>query len=292
MFVTSFLPLAGVVLVTVGVRRVQWHRLPPRVALWALTSLAIAGAGAVLAATAVLAGGFALGTPMGQWVVQACSLFVAHHRVPLTVGVVSTSLLVMMGWRIGATVAAVRSERPACDGPLTVVDATAPIAFARSGRRGGVVVSTGMLDALEPAERRVLFAHERAHVRGRHDLHLLVHRLAVAIVPWFGAMTEDVRLATERAADAAALSEVDGDRRLVATAIARAARAADRHGAVAPTLAFNGGAVGFRVQSMLQPVGGVALPASAIGVLGLAGAVAVTVFLHHLAILLVHICLS
>ncbi len=292
MLVTAFLPLAGVVLVTVGARAVPWRRLPPRVALWMLTSIAVVGAGAVLAATAVLAGGFALGTPIGRWVVDACSLFAAHHRVPLSIGVVASILLVLLAWRIGSALSTAWSERVVCDGPLTVLDADAPIAFAQSGRRGGVVVSTGMLDALEPAERRVLFAHERAHVRARHDLHLLAHRVATAALPWLASVGDDLRLATERAADAAALAEVNGDRRLVATAIARAAIAADNYGAPAPALAFNGGAVGYRVQSMLHPADRAPLPASATGLLGLGGALAATVFVHHLATLLEHICLS
>lgn len=292
MLVTAFLPLLGVVLVTIGVRSVPWRRLPPRLALWMLTAIGVVGAGAVLAATAVLAGGFALGTPVGRWVVDACSLFAAHHRVPLTVGIGASTLLVVFAWRIGSVASTAWSDRLACDGPLTVLDADAPIAFARSGRRGGVVVSTGMLEALAPAERQVLFAHERAHVRARHDLHLLVHRVAAAVLPWLGVLGEEVRLATERAADAAALVEVNGDRRLVATAIARAAIAADRHGVPTPALAFNGGAVGYRVQSMLEPATRSAVSTSVTGLLALAGALAATVFLHHLATLLEHICLT
>ena len=292
MLVTAFLPLAGVVLVTVGARAVPWRRLPPRVALWMLTSISVVGAGAVLAATAVLAGGFALGTPVGRWVVDACSLFAAHHRVPFSMGIGASILLIVLAWRVGSALSTVWSERVACDGPLTVLEADAPIAFAQSGRRGGVVVSTGMLDALEPAERRVLFAHERAHVRARHDLHLLAHRVATGVLPWMGAMGDEVRLAAERAADVAALAEVDGDRRLVATAIARAAVATDSYGAPAPALAFNGGAVGFRVQAVLHPADRAPLPASATGLLGLGGALAATVFVHHLATLLEHVCLS
>lgn len=292
MLVTTFLPLAGVVVVTAGVRAVPWRRLPPRVALWTLTSVAVVGSATVLIAAAVLAGGFVLGTPAGRWLVDACSLFAAHHRVPVAVGLAASTVLGMVAWRIGSTLAAEWTARVDCEGPLTVLDETKPIAFARSGRHGGVVVSTGMLGVLEPAERRVLFAHERAHVRARHDVHLLLHRLATATLPWLGAMGEEVRLATERAADSAALAEVDGDRRLVATAIARAALAADRHGAAAPALAFNGGAVGYRVQAMLHPSGRAALPASATAMLALLGALTATVFLHHVATLLEHICLS
>lgn len=292
MLVTTFLPLAGVVLVTAGARAVPWRRLPPRVALWTMTSVALVGSVTVLTAAAVLAGGFALGTPAGRWLIDACSLFAAHHRVPPTVGVAASTALGVVAWRLGSTLTAAWCSRVECDGPLTVLDDTKPIAFARSGRRGGVVVSTGMLDVLGPGERRVLFAHERAHVRARHDVHLVLHRLATAALPWLGALGEDVRLATERAADDAALAEVEGDRRLVATAIARAALAVDRHGAATPANAFNGGAVGYRVQAVLQPAGPDALPAWVTGMFGSAGVLAVTVFAHHVAALLAHICLS
>ncbi len=291
MLLTTYLPLAGVLLVTVGLRMVAWRRLPPRAALWTLTTIAVTGSLTVLAATAVLAGGFALGTPPGMWLIDSCSLFADHHRVPWGIGVPAILVLALSAWRIGSVLSVSSLERGLCGGPLTILDTVEPIAYARSGRRGGVVVSTGMLEVLAPAERRVLFAHERAHIRARHDLHLLAHRVAGATLPWIGAMNDEVRLAIERAADAAALAEVDGDRRLVATAIARAALAADRHGATSLALAFNGGTVGYRVQSMLVPSGRAAMPAAVTSMLGLAGALASSIFLHHLATLLEHICL-
>ncbi|MGK2929492.1 MAG: M56 family metallopeptidase [Acidimicrobiales bacterium] len=290
MLLTTFSPLAGVVLVTLGARAVPWRRLPPRAALWALTSIGVISASTVVVAVAVLVGGFVLGTSVGAWLVDACSLFAAHHRVPVPVGIAVVTALGAIAWRVGVVVSTAWAARLDGDGPLTVVDLLEPIAFARSGRHGGVVVSTGMLDALEPAQRRVLFAHERAHVQARHDLHLLASQLAAAVLPWLGWQRDELCLATERAADATALVEVRGDRRLVATAIARAALAADRHGAVAPALAFSGGAVGFRVESMLHPSGRAPVPASASGLLGVVGVLGATVFVHHVATLLAHIC--
>lgn len=291
MLVTTFLPLVGVVLVTLGASIVPWRKLPPRAALWILTSVGAVGAATVVPAVAVLAGGFALGTPIGAWLVEACSLFAAHHRIPTGLGLGAVLVLVAVAWRVGAVAATARDGRIGGFDPLTVVEADAPIAFARSGRRGGVVVSTGMLEALEPAERKVLFAHERAHVRGRHDVHMLVHEFAAAVLPWLARLRPELCLAAERAADAAALSEVRGDRRLVATAIARAAMAADRHGAVVSAPAFTGGAVAFRVRSVLHPEGGAAMPTSASGILAVVGALAASLFVHHLATLLAHICL-
>ncbi len=290
MLATTFLPLAGVVLVTLGARAVPWRRLSPRAALWALTSIGVISASTMVVAVALLAGGFLLGTPAGAWMVDACSLFAAHHRIPLALGGPALAALGAVAWRVGSVVSAAWAARPDGVGPLTVVEVAQPIAFAQPGRHGGVVVSTGMLAALEPAERQVLFAHERAHVRARHDLHLLAQQITTAVLPWMGRLQGELCLATERAADAAALAEVRGDRRLVATAIARAALAADRCGASAPALAFSGGAVAFRVESMLRPSGRAPVSASATGMLAVVGALAVTVFVHHLATLLQHIC--
>ncbi|MFC8368988.1 M48 family metalloprotease, partial [Streptomyces sp. NPDC057238] len=54
-----------------------------------------------------------------------------------------------------------------------------PYAYALpGGRRDRVVVTTAMLERLEPAERRALFAHERAHLAARHHRFLLAVQLA------------------------------------------------------------------------------------------------------------------
>jgi Zn-dependent protease with chaperone function len=73
---------------------------------------------------------------------------------------------------------------------VAVLPDGAPYAYALPGghswRRGGkgrrlsgrVVVTEGMLGCLEPAERRALFAHERAHLAARHHRFLLTVQLA------------------------------------------------------------------------------------------------------------------
>ncbi|NED76366.1 M48 family metalloprotease, partial [Streptomyces sp. SID9944] len=40
-----------------------------------------------------------------------------------------------------------------------------------SGGPGRIVVTTALLTGLRPAERRALFAHERAHLAARHHRH-------------------------------------------------------------------------------------------------------------------------
>ncbi|MFB7864265.1 M56 family metallopeptidase [Streptomyces sp. NPDC056069] len=109
--------------------------------------------------------------------------------------------------------------------PVAVLPDPTPYAYALPGRRGRrdrVVVSTGMLAALRPAERRALFAHERAHLDGRHHRHLLTVRLAARANPFLRPLCDAVAYTAERWADEEAAAAV-GSRRAVARAIGRAA---------------------------------------------------------------------
>lgn len=54
-----------------------------------------------------------------------------------------------------------------------VVDHPAAAAYCLPGLRSKIVVSVGTLDLLCPAELAAVLAHERAHLRERHDLVLL-----------------------------------------------------------------------------------------------------------------------
>jgi Zn-dependent protease with chaperone function len=54
-----------------------------------------------------------------------------------------------------------------------VLDHPVPVAYCLPGLRARVVLSAGVLDALDPAGVRAVLAHERAHLRERHDLVVL-----------------------------------------------------------------------------------------------------------------------
>ncbi|MEV5747139.1 M48 family metalloprotease [Actinoallomurus sp. NPDC052308] len=80
-------------------------------------------------------------------------------------------------WITARRVAALRRARRACarlgpgTGRLVVLDQPAIEAFAvPAGRKdhGRIAVSTGTLRTLNADERRVLLAHETAHLRHRH----------------------------------------------------------------------------------------------------------------------------
>jgi len=61
---------------------------------------------------------------------------------------------------------------PKAPGAL-VVDYPAAAAYCLPGIRSQIVVSAGTLDLLAPAELAAVLAHERAHLRARHDLVLI-----------------------------------------------------------------------------------------------------------------------
>jgi hypothetical protein len=61
---------------------------------------------------------------------------------------------------------------PKAPGAL-VVDHPAAAAYCLPGIRSKIVVSVGTLDLLAPAELAAVLAHERAHLRARHDLVLI-----------------------------------------------------------------------------------------------------------------------
>jgi hypothetical protein len=118
---------------------------------------------------------------------------------------------------------------------VAVLPDEVPYAYALPGRaRDRIVVSTGLLATLGSPERRALFAHERAHLSGRHHRFLLVAQLAARANPFLRPLRTAVTYTTERWADEEAAQAV-GDRRTVAHAIGRAALVS--RAAPTPTLA-------------------------------------------------------
>src|SRR5580704_948300 len=83
-----------------------------------------------------------------------------------------------------------------------------PIAYCVAGRRPTVILSTGALQALEPAELSAVLAHERAHLTGRHHRLLALARIGRLVLPFLPLMRDaDVqvaRLVEMHADDAAA----------------------------------------------------------------------------------------
>lgn len=83
-----------------------------------------------------------------------------------------------------------------------------PLAFALPGRPGYVVATEGLNRHLTPEQVGAVFAHEEAHLRGRHDQVLAfvdVVAIAMPAVPLFRSAPESLRQLVEFAADSAAV---------------------------------------------------------------------------------------
>jgi Zn-dependent protease with chaperone function len=138
----------------------------------------------------------------------------------------------------------------------TVVAADEPDAYAVPGLRGCIVVSSGMLAALTPPQRRALLAHEGSHLTHRHHLWIQATEVAAAANPLLRRLPAVVRSAGEREADLDAVRAV-GDAAVAAGAIASAALARSRFRRSVPPvrelrLAATGGDVVRRVDLLLH----------------------------------------
>jgi Zn-dependent protease with chaperone function len=210
-------------------------RLPPRAATWLLV-----GGGLVLAASsstvlALLALNAAFRIPLiaalahmsGRVISQAspASLPVAvaaGAALAVTAGAAARALL----RRLRAITAAGRRARELPGtGQVVVTQDAAADAYTLPGWPCRIVITDGMLRALSEPERRVLLAHERTHAAGLHYLFTAAARLAAAANPLLHPVAAACAYTVERWADEDAATDT-GDRALAATAIARAALAA------------------------------------------------------------------
>ena len=264
----------------------------PMLAVRLLTAVAVVVSVTVMGVLVLVAAGFSARVSLLAPVLASCPVIPAHHEVSYLAGV-SASILLAAGllrvllvrrrWRRAISSADARRFR--------IVDDAEVIAFAVPGDPGGVVVSRGLLDRLEPRERKVVFAHERAHLRLGHHRYLYASELAAALVPFLIPLAAQIRLATERSADEAAVDALEGDRRLVARALARVALSQTSHDRL--VAAFGGSSVPLRVQALVGPPRHPSVrivAAVAVGTVAIAAAVAGAVQLHHFAELVSHLC--
>jgi Zn-dependent protease with chaperone function len=225
-----YLPLLAPVFAALSARWLA-ARLDPRLATWLLTCAAVlfaAASGAALTLLAATALGQVPWLAAGRW-----SVTVLRENSPTSVYLASAAGLglaaalvaavVLVRRRVATILAAARTAHCLPGGEQTVVlDDPVPDAYALPGWPGRIVVSTGMLDALDPLEQRVLVGHERAHLECRHHLFVAVADVAAAANPLLRPVAAAVRFSTERWADERAAALV-GDRTLAARTVARAA---------------------------------------------------------------------
>ena len=101
-----------------------------------------------------------------------------------------------------------------------LVEHSDPVAYCVAGRHPTVILSTGAVQALEPAQLSAVLAHERAHLTGRHHRLLALARIGRLVLPFLPLMRDAdaqvARLVEMHADDAAARA---GDPRSLATAL-------------------------------------------------------------------------
>ena len=135
--------------------------------------------------------------------------------------------------------------------PAVVLDAPQPAAYCVPGRPAVIVLTSGALAVLDPAQLTAVLAHERAHLASRHHLLIVLTRGFAASFPAVPLFThgapEVARLAEMCADDAAARHS--GPRTLIAALLAMGT------GMAVPVtaLAAAGYATTARVHRLLEP---------------------------------------
>jgi Zn-dependent protease with chaperone function len=175
----------------------------------------------------------------------------AADPVPLPVAVLALLLLASGTTRAGRALRVRRQTeqamRQVCllchpDGELAVVRDPQPQAYAvpdgAGGRSGRILVSTGLLQTATAADRRVVLAHERAHLRHAHHRVRAAAELAAAVNPLLIPLRHATSYLVERWADEDAAAAT-GSRTGAGAALARVALA------TGPSPAATGGALAF-----------------------------------------------
>lgn len=262
------------------------RRLAPATATRLLAAAGLVGAASTTFALAVLVwtwvGQSRLVAALGGWSARDVGQWDPVPALTARAAAVVLALLAVLSVRAlvshaGALIHAARIRRPSSDeadplasseaegisdeAGMVVVDDTTPDAYALPNLpglgRGHIVVTSGMLKALPADERRVLLAHERAHLRHHHHLYRAAAALAAAANPLLLRLPGTLRYTTERWADEHAAAHV-GDRALAARALARASLAAERRTAPSgatlrpAALDFGASQAATRVRSLLE----------------------------------------
>ncbi|MCL2584791.1 MAG: M56 family metallopeptidase [Streptosporangiales bacterium] len=283
--------------------RARWPRRSPATAilLWQALGLSggLAAVGALLAlavgGTGVARSGIVGG--LGSLIRQPEAGRMLIHGEPLAITLLRVGCLVAgfslfagLAWvLIMAFVAAVHARRrqrellallghgdPKAPGAL-VVDHPAAAAYCLPGIKSQIVVSAGTLDLLAPAELAAVLAHERAHLRARHDLVLIPFTSLNRAFPRFGVIRQAYRtvaLLVEMMADDRALRVRGLLARELATALLRFGTAPVSADAPAGAMAAAEGDLTARVNRLLAPPRPLSRTAQASVVLGAAATVA------------------
>jgi beta-lactamase regulating signal transducer with metallopeptidase domain len=228
------------------------------VALQFLARAAIAGWSRLAEAVCRSVAGGACGPAVYQNAIFELAVGLATLAAALT--------LAVLAWRYGrgvqrrqrrtrehAEIARMTCRRLLGPGAAVVLDAAPRLAYCLPGRPATIVLSSGALAVLDPAQLTAVLAHERAHLAGRHHLLLSLTRglgASFPAVPLFTLGPGEVARLAEMCADDAAARRA-GRRTLVAALLAMGTGTP----VPAAALAATGCATAARVQRLLEPPG-------------------------------------
>lgn len=260
----------------------RWPRRSPGAAILLWQALGLGGGLAAVGALLDVGVMSRQGTTVAGGVVQVVSAAASGRLVPggqpaplvilrLASLVTGLALFAMLCWvLVASSTAVIRARRrqrallallahgdPKAPGAL-VVDHPTAAAYCLPGLRSQIVVSVGALDLLRPAELAAVLAHERAHLRERHDLVVLPFTALRRAFGWSTICAEahqSVALLIEMLADDRALRARPA--RALAGALARFGTAGCGESAPAGALAASGaareGEMAARVTRILAP---------------------------------------
>ncbi|MEU6037774.1 M56 family metallopeptidase [Actinomadura sp. NPDC047616] len=265
-------------------RRLTWTERAPRLGVIVWQAATASALGALVLAGVVLTASTTRASHGLAQLLDACQAILQAHYggvkqpvgayagMVVAIGVtgwilvrVAVSLLLTARRRRGHLRALAVVAWPRPDLQALVLEHRQPMAYCLPGRHRCVVLTTGALDCLDEGQLAAVLAHERAHLRGRHDLAVTV---AAAIerafpgVPLFRAAHQEIAHLVELVADDAAARR--HDRATVAAALVTLAAGRAPAGA----LGASGSLALHRVRRLLAPHRPLSRPARLGGGLG------------------------
>ena len=218
--------------------RASWPQQSPRWGIWAWQIMTLTSALAVVMAGVTLAAPVLPLTAGVAGALRATPFEINEHystpagRSLAAIALVAT--LVLLTWTLAAFAASLTRSRlrrrrqiralevlgtPHPDG-FTLLDHHLALVYCLPGRQRTVVVTSAALDRLSTDELHSVLAHERRHLRERHDLAVALSGALAAVfgaMPGFRTALEQVAVLVEMQADDAADSAAD--RRMMASAL-------------------------------------------------------------------------
>lgn len=247
--------------------RARWAAAAPRLAIATWFALAIAFLLAIVLAGAAIVVPLEVHSSAPGGFVWHCLQELCEHYgdlggIALALGAV-VLMLVVPARVIGAVVSvwwSTRTERSRLRRTLAsarvnpelgavVLDETRPAAYCLPGRGGLIVLTSGVLDLLHPAQVQAVIAHERAHLRGGHHRIVALAKATEHLfgpLPLFTLLPKRIAHLVELAADDDAARAAGG--RVLARSLLSVAAAQTP----AEALAAGGGDTVARIERLLQ----------------------------------------